>query len=66
MSALQDARMSISPGTDIMVLGRFFWDWYRMHSEDVILKKQILFFKVTIKVKDLTGLFTDLFGPRQY
>jgi hypothetical protein len=39
-----------------------FWRWYDAHSEDVILKKRILFWTVELRVKHLRFLFERLFG----
>jgi len=62
MSALHEARAQGLP-VDIGVLAPFFWRWYRTHRDDTIVKRKILFFSVTIHVRDLNALFVALFGP---
>lgn len=46
----------------LSLLGKFFWKWYYLNRNDTILKKKIVVFNVTIKVKDLHHLFVALFG----
>lgn len=62
MSALDEMR-GVSTQIDVRVLGPFFWGWYLRHTDDVIVKRKILFFSVTIRVRDLHALFVQLFGP---
>jgi hypothetical protein len=45
-----------------VALSAIFWEWYFKHSGDTIVKKTILVFKVTIKVKDVRPIFEQLFG----
>lgn len=47
----------------LVILGKFFWKWYFANSGDTIVKRKVLLFNVTIKVKDLKSLFVSLFGP---
>lgn len=65
MSALSDfgARKGMNGQVDWKLLGPFFWGWFHDHSEDMILKRKIFFFSVTIRVRDLYPLFVQLFGP---
>lgn len=44
-------------------IARFFWEWFREHEDDVLIKKTIIFFSISIKVRDLRFLFEMLFGP---
>lgn len=46
----------------LAILGKFFWKWYYVNHNDTIVKRKVLFFNVTIKVKDLKSLFVSLFG----
>jgi hypothetical protein len=48
---------------DWRILGPFFWQWYHDHADDMIIKRKILFLRVTIRVRDLYPLFVQLFGP---
>ncbi len=43
-------------------LARHFWRWYEQHREDVLLRRTVVIFKVTIRVRDLRDLFVMLFG----
>lgn len=66
MSALQELKSSkagLQGKIDWVLLGPFFWKWFHEHENDLILKRKILIFSVTIKVKDLRVLFEQLFGP---
>lgn len=69
MSALSNAQFSATANAAQLTpiqkaaLSAVFWEWFRNHSNDVIVKRNILFFSVTIRVKDLTPLFEALFGP---
>lgn len=62
MTALDELR-GVGTQMDVRVLGPFFWGWFLRHSDDVIIKRKILFFSVTIRVRDLHALFVQLFGP---
>lgn len=62
MSALQELQ-GISTQIDVRILAPFFWKWYHRHANDMILKRKILIFSVTIRVRDLHPLFVQLFGP---
>lgn len=67
MSALQNAQLSGAGAAQLTPIQRaalaaVFWEWYRAHSDDVIVKRKIVVFSVTIRVKDLRGLFVMLFG----
>lgn len=69
MGALQSQNldaMARARGIDIEllrpVLAAYFWTWYREHQGDTIIKRKVLFFRVTVKVRDLDGLFVALFG----
>jgi hypothetical protein len=42
----------------------FFWRWYFSHRRDVLIKRKILVFSVTIRVEDLRHLFVSLFGEQ--
>lgn len=46
------------------ILGSYAWTWFSEHQNDVIVKKWILFFSVTIQVKHLKVLFEGLFGSQ--
>ena len=46
-----------------VVLALFFWRWYVDHQKDQIVSTKILFFRVTILVRDCFALFLMLFGP---
>jgi hypothetical protein len=68
MSALQNAQLMGSGAADLtpvqrVALAAVFWEWYRKHSEDVIVKRKVIVFTVTIRVHDLRPLFEALFGP---
>ena len=63
MSALKELGASNGVKVDVRILGPFFWDWYFRHANDMILKRKILIFSVTIRVRDLHVLFVQLFGP---
>jgi hypothetical protein len=65
MGALQE--MKITQGSqggvvNVANLAAYFWNWYHDHSADTLVKKKILFISVTVKVRDLRGLFVQLFG----
>lgn len=62
MSALTELQ-GVSTQVDVRILGPFFWRWYHRHSNDMILKRKVLIFSVTIRVRDLNVLFVQLFGP---
>lgn len=67
MSALSSAKVMGSGAAELTpvqkaALSAVFWEWYRTHSEDIIVKRKVLFFSVTIRVKDLRALFEALFG----
>jgi hypothetical protein len=65
-AAHAELRNKLPAGVDISlilsVLGQFFWKWYYNNRGDTIVKRKILIFNVTIKVKDLKPLFVSLFG----
>ncbi len=68
MSALSSAKVLGSGAAELTpvqraALSAVFWEWYRTHSEDVIVKRKVIFFTVTIRVRDLHPLFESLFGP---
>ena len=44
-------------------LRQAFWKLYDAESEDVLLKKRILIFTITLRLKHLHFLFVLLFGP---
>jgi hypothetical protein len=47
-----------------LIVGKMFWEWFDSHSHDVILEwKRLLIFDFTLEVKDLKGIFEQLFGP---
>jgi len=48
---------------DFRILAPFFWQWYHDHANDKIVKRKILFLRLTILVRDLHPLFVQLFGP---
>ena len=62
MSALSDLK-GIGTQVDVRILAPFFWKWYHKHANDMILKRKIVIFSVTIRVRDLRVLFEQLFGP---
>jgi hypothetical protein len=62
MSALSDLK-GVSTQVDVRILGPYFWKWYHKHANDLIVKRKILIFSVTIRVRDLRVLFEQLFGP---
>ena len=41
---------------------RAFWKWYDAHQDDVVLKKRLLIFAVTVQVRHLRGIFAVIFG----
>lgn len=47
-----------------LALALVFWEWFYKHQNDVLFKKTVVVFKITIKVKDLKALFEQLFGPQ--
>jgi hypothetical protein len=68
MSALQQASLSGAGAAQLTpvqraALAAVFWEWFRSHADDVIVKRKVIFFTVTIHVRDLTPLFEALFGP---
>ncbi len=50
----------------LSIIAAFVWNWYKSHKDDVILKRKILVFNVTFKVKDMHFVLAELFGPEQY
>lgn len=40
-----------------------FWTWYDAHQNNVILRKRLLVFLLTVQVRHLRRLFTSVFGP---
>lgn len=65
MSALDDLKAinaKTPSGVDIRLLNPFFWNWYHLHLDDTIVKRKIVFFTLTVKVRDLRPLFVSLFG----
>jgi hypothetical protein len=70
VSAISEAGSGLSRalpgGTDVSivlkVLAGYFWVWFHNHRNETIIKKHLLVFNVTIKVKDLHSLFVLLFG----
>lgn len=43
-----------------------FWEWYQEHKDEAIKSRQLLLWRVTIRVRDLKGIFVQLFGPEQH
>jgi len=41
---------------------RGFWAWYDAHQTDVILRKRLLVFLVSVQVRDLRRVFEAVFG----
>lgn len=39
-----------------------FWQWFKQHQDDVVLKKNLLFFSLTVRVRDLRFVFNLVFG----
>jgi hypothetical protein len=39
------------------------WSWFDSHSDDVIVHKKSLVFKVSVTLGQLRPLFVTLFGP---
>jgi len=71
VSALESSRLTADltrefPGIDLhkirAILAVFFWQWYIDHQRDVLVKRKLVFFSVTLKVRDLFPLFVLLFG----
>lgn len=65
MTALQDLKSmhAKEAKVDWRVIAPFFWQWYHDHADDMIIKRKIVIFSVTIRVRDLYPLFVQLFGP---
>lgn len=70
MAALHEldlSRAQTQTNVDIKLLlpfvGAAFWGWLVPRWDDVILKKRIVFFSVTLRVRDCYGVFVKLFGP---
>lgn len=64
MSALNSSStLAINSALREMV-AEIFWDWYDVHLHDTVLRKRVIWFDVSIKVKDLHGLFEQLVGSR--
>lgn len=65
MSALREANLSgaaqLTP-MQIAALNAVFWEWYHRHADDMLLKRKVFLFSVTIRVHDLRPLFVMLFG----
>jgi hypothetical protein len=40
------------------------WGWWYVHQDDVIVSRKVLFWTVSIRVRDLHGLFVRLFGEQ--
>lgn len=67
MSALREAQRTATAAGGAMdwkFLGVFFWRWYHEHRRDVIIKRKVIIFSVTIRVEDLRPLFVSLFGEQ--
>lgn len=74
MSALDSSRLGADiarafPGLDGDAIAKlravfavFFWQWWIDHQRDTIIKRKILFFSLTLKVRDLFPIFVALFG----
>jgi hypothetical protein len=41
---------------------RAFWTWYEAHQDAVMLRKRLLVFPVTVRVRDLRTVFGAVFG----
>lgn len=63
MGHLQEAKNlpEFSPAQKL-ALALVFWEWYEAHKDDTIIKRKVIIFSLTIKVKDLRELFVMLFG----
>lgn len=67
MSFIQEAEFPL--GVDEGVVGLIkaalhdqFWLWFAQHENDVVLKKNLLFFSLTVRVRDLRFVFNLVFG----
>lgn len=47
-------------------IARLFWHWYQMNLDRPVTTVKVWFFRKTIQVKDLKGIFELLFGPVRY
>lgn len=59
------AQLNISQDEKTRILGLLapmFWAWFTDHSDDKVVERRILFFSVSIHIRDLRGLFIMLFG----
>ncbi len=43
-------------------IARQFWGWYAENSEDVLVRRKVFLWSVSIRVRDLRPLFVTLFG----
>jgi hypothetical protein len=41
---------------------RAFWTWYEAHAEDVMLRKRLLVFPLTVRVRHLRSAYQLVFG----
>jgi hypothetical protein len=58
----------VSPSTEDAVkraVARAAWQWYEDHKDDEIISRKLWFFTVRLYVRDLTMVFTQLFGAPQ-
>lgn len=62
MSALQGLSVPAA-GLTLLDIAAHFWKWFRAHEGDSVVHRRILFFTLTIRVRDLRFLFEQLFGP---
>jgi hypothetical protein len=42
---------------------RVLWKWFDENGEKVVLRKKIIFFSVTVRVRDLRFIFQMIAGP---
>lgn len=45
-------------------ISRQAWGWYYVHQAEEIISRKVLFWRVTIYVRDLRPLFVKLFGEQ--
>lgn len=68
MGHLQDAARAGAIGVQVppdvlRSIAAVCWNWYHAHADDTVVKRKVLVFSVTIRVRDLEGVFFLLFGP---
>jgi hypothetical protein len=71
MAALDEINVEeLEPSTtsDIAkeAIAKLFWHWYHMNLDRSVTTIKVWFFRKTVTVKDLKGIFELLFGPVRY